>query len=86
MEIIFLPDAEADLQFWISSGNKTILKKISELISDIKLHLYSGLGKPEPLKHDLSGTWSRRINKEHRLIYEIDSNIILILSVKGHYK
>mgnify|MGYP003491728144 len=55
MEIIFLPDAEDDLQFWIATGNKDILKKITQLIDDIKINPHSGLGKPEPLKHQLTG-------------------------------
>lgn len=85
MEIIFLPDAEKELNFWISSGNKSILKKIAQLISDIISSPFEGIGKPESLKHNLSGTWSRRITKEHRLIYEIIDGKILIHSVKGHY-
>ena len=85
MEVIFLPDADDDLQFWISAGNKVIIKKIVQLIDDIKVHPYTGLGKPEPIKHKLSGAWSRRINKEHRLIYEMDGEKILILSARGHY-
>lgn len=86
MEVIFLPDAEEDLQYWVSTGNKAIIKKIAQLVEDIKLHPYSGLGKPEPLKYNLSGVWSRRINREHRLVYEVTDNIICILSVWGHYK
>jgi toxin YoeB len=85
MEVIFLPDAEDDLNYWISTGNKSILKKIAQLIEDINIRPHSGLGKPEPLKHKLSGAWSRRINREHRLIYEIKEDSILILSAKGHY-
>ncbi len=85
MEIIFLPDAEDDLQYWISTGKKPILKKIAQLVDDIIIHPHTGLGKPEPLKHSLSGVWSRRINKEHRLVYEITDNKVLILSAKGHY-
>lgn len=87
MEIDFTDDAKSDLAFWIKSGNKSIQKKINELITSISHTPYSGVGKPEALKHELSGLWSRRINKEHRLIYEIDeeSNLILIHSLKGHY-
>ena len=85
MEVIFLPDAADDLNFWVTSGNKSILKKIAQLIDDIKLHPHSGLGKPEPLKHSLIGCWSRRINKEHRLVYDIIEGNVLILSVKGQY-
>jgi toxin YoeB len=59
MEIIFLPDADDDLQYWVSTGNKAIIKKIAQLVEDIKLHPYAGIGKPEPLKHNLTGAWSR---------------------------
>ena len=90
MEIIFAPKAVNDLIFWKKSGNKTIQKKIEQLIFAIQKNPFEGIGKPEPLKYDLSGSWSRRINQEHRIIYEIqDDNIVLILtilSVKGHYK
>lgn len=85
MEIIFLPDAEDDLQYWISTGNKAVIKKIVQLLDDIKVQPYFGLGKPEALKHNLSGAWSRRINKEHRLVYEVRIDIVLVLSAKGHY-
>lgn len=85
MEVIFLPDADDDLNYWISTGNRLVLKKIAQLIDHIKLNPYSGLGKPEPLKHNLSGAWSRRITREHRLVYEVTNDSILILSAKGHY-
>ena len=85
MEVIFLPDAEDDLKKCVANGNKQMLKKISQIIDDIKLHPFEGIGKPEPLKHELSGAWSRRINREHRLVYEVDDEIILILSARGHY-
>ncbi len=67
-----------------------MLKKISELLRAIQQSPFEGIGKPEPLKHNLSGVWSRRINKEHRIIYEIiDENtieILNIISLKGHYE
>jgi len=85
MEIIFLPEAEEDLQYWVSTGNKAIVKKIAQLIEEIKLQPYSGTGKPEPLKHNLTGAWSRRISKEHRLVYEVKDDNVLVLSVRGHY-
>jgi len=85
MEIIFLPDADDDLRYWLKIGNKAILKKISGLIKSIQATPYEGLGKPEGLKHSLSGLWSRRINQEHRLIYEIEAGKIFIHSLKGHY-
>lgn len=71
------------------SGNKIIQKRIVLLIEDIVKHPYYGIGKPQPLKYELSGKWSRRINDEHRIIYQIvEENIIDILeivSLKGHY-
>jgi len=87
MEIKLLEDADDDLAFWIKSGNKPVQKKINELLLSIKETPYCGVGKPEALKHQLSGLWSRKINKEHRLVYEIDeeANLILIHSLKGHY-
>jgi toxin YoeB len=90
MEIVFSTKAKNDLAFWNKSGNKKILKKISELLRAIQENPFEGIGKPEPLKHNLSGVWSRRIDQEHRLIYEIiDENTIEILNVislKGHYE
>ncbi|WP_428224195.1 Txe/YoeB family addiction module toxin [Flavobacterium sp.] len=90
MEIRYSKKAKSDLEFWSKSGNKKIIKKISELIKDIQLHPYEGLGKPEALKYELVGYWSRRIDAEHRIIYEIiDENtidILSIISLKGHYE
>ena len=86
MEIVFLPKADQDLTFWIKSGNKTILKKIAALIADILKNPTTGIGKPEQLKHELQGFWSRRINQEHRIVYEIKNNTTIeIFSLKGHY-
>lgn len=85
MEIVLLPDADDDLNFWVKSGNKAILKKISELIRSIQETPFQGIGKPEGLKHNLSGLWSRRISHEHRLVYEVREEKILIHSLKGHY-
>lgn len=66
--------------------NKAVFKRIYELIRDIRRHPFEGIGKPEPLKGNLSGYWSRRITDEHRLVYKVDSNgDILIIGVKGHY-
>lgn len=86
MEIIYSPKALQDLQFWKKSGNKVIQKKIQELIDAIEENAFTGIGKPEQLKHALSGKWSRRINQEHRIIYSVsEANRIRILSLKGHY-
>lgn len=90
MEIIYSEKAQKDILFWKKSGNKSIMKKITSLIEDILIHPYEGLGKPEQLKYELSGRWSRRIDKEHRIIYRITEEnnieILNILSLKGHYE
>jgi len=88
-QVEFSEKAIIDLKFWEKSGNKNFIKKISQLIVAIQENPYSGIGKPEALKHELSGKWSRRIDREHRLIYEvIDENtieILNIISLRGHY-
>ncbi|MGO4877200.1 Txe/YoeB family addiction module toxin [Pedobacter psychrotolerans] len=81
-------EALADIKFWKKSENKTVQKKIEQLIVDILEHpyTYTGIGKPEPLKYDLSSLWSRRINGEHRIIYQILNDALHIHSLRGHYK
>lgn len=90
MQIVFTTKARKDLDFWIKSGNKNILNKITDLIEDIQLHPFEGIGKPEQLKHQLSGKWSRRINQEHHIIYKVTEEntieLLDILSLKGHYE
>lgn len=71
MEVIYSQKAQKDREFWKKSGNKAVMNKITALIEDIQLHPFEGIGKPEPLKHQLSGKWSRRINQEHRIIYKV---------------
>ena len=75
------------MTFLRKSITQFILKKIRQLLEIITETPYSGIGKPEPLKHHLAGLWSRRINQEHRLVYEVieTDNVILIHSLKGHY-
>ena len=87
MEIVLLPQAQKDRDYWKKSGNKAIMERISALLKDIMEHPYTGIGKPEPLKYDLAGKWSRRINAEHRLIYSVNKNIITIyvFSMRYHY-
>lgn len=77
--------AKEDIDFLKKSGQSKILKKIRQLIESIHENPFEGIGKPEPLKHALSGTWSRRINREHRLVYEVSREKIFILSLRGHY-
>jgi toxin YoeB len=84
--IDFSVHAEKDIDFHKKSGNKEILKKIHILLNELTEHPFEGLGKPEPLHYNLKGSWSRRINHEHRLIYEVIADAVLIHSAKGHYE
>ncbi len=88
MEIRFTKEASEDLSYWKKIGNKQILSKIERLLSDIAEHPYSGIGKPEPLRFELAGYWSRRINLEHRIVYRVENDqiIVVILSMRFHYK
>jgi toxin YoeB len=83
MNKIFSDIAWQHYLYW-QSEDKRILRKINELIRDIERHGNSGLGKPEPLKHELSGYWSRRITDVHRLIYSLDEENISIASCRGY--
>ena len=83
--IDFSNQAERDIDFHKKSGNKSILKKILILLNELSQHPFEGSGKPEALKHSLTGYWSRRINQEHRLVYEVFEDTVLLHSAKGHY-
>lgn len=87
MEIAYSIQAIEDISYWKRSGNKAVQEKISALINDIAKHPYTGIGKPEPLKYQLSGSWSRRITLTDRLVYSvnIESNSIEIETLRGHY-
>ena len=85
MEIEFLGKALDDIDYWKKSGNKSVQKRITKLLNSIIKTPYTGIGKPEPLKHDLSGYWSRRITEEHRLVYTVSNNRIKVISMRFHY-
>ncbi len=85
MEIDYTLQAKEDLAYWKKVNNVIVLKKIRKLIEAVLENPYEGIGKPEPLKHNLSGCWSRRIDKEHRLVYEVTENLVTVLGMKGHY-
>ena len=78
-------DAWEDYLYW-QGQDKKILKKINQLVKDMSRNPYEGIGKPEPLKGNLSGFWSRRIDDEHRIVYTLEDNKLLILSCRGHYE
>ena len=81
----FSDQANSDISYHKKIGNKAILRKILNLLNELSEHPFEGTGKPEALKHNLSGFWSRRINNEHQLVYEVYVGIVYIVSVKGHY-
>ena len=85
MEVAYNRKALDDLKYWKSTGNKIIQAKITALIKDIQVQPFKGIGKPEGLKHQLTGKWARRINSEHRIIYAVAGNTLQIYSLKGHY-
>ena len=84
---MYSPEALDDIQYWKKSGDRNIMSKISALVSSIEKTPFSGIGKPEALKYDLAGCWSRRISKEHRLVYRVLGNkLIEIISLRFHYQ
>ena len=86
MRVVLLPQAKLDLEFWKKTNNKSVLLKITKLVDSIVESPYQGIGKPEALKHNLSGKWSRRIDKANRFIYFIEGNELNVYSLKGHYQ
>jgi len=83
--LILHPPIEKDTQK-LKKEDKRLLAKVWELIIDISKHPFEGIGKPEPLKGNFSGYWSRRINEKHRLVYKVDEQTILIVACYGHYE
>jgi len=80
----FTDEAWDDYLYWIETDKKQ-LKRINQLIKDIDRHPYEGIGKPEPLKANLHGYWSRRIDLEHRIVYAVESEQIVYISFRFHY-
>lgn len=84
MKKTFSTKAWEDYLYW-QATDKAVLKRVNALIKDIDRHPFEGIGQPEPLKHNWSGYWSRRIDQEHRLVYEISDDAILIAQCRFHY-
>ena len=84
MNVSFTENGWKDYLEWQKTDKKTV-KRINDLIKDILRSPFEGIGKPEPLKYDLSGKWSRRITDEHRLVYQVENDHIIILTCKYHY-
>ncbi len=84
MTLSWSDDAWEDYLYW-QTTDKKILKRINQLIKSAKRTPTEGIGKPEPLKHERRGYWSRRINKEHRLVYKCDNDFLSIVQCRYHY-
>ena len=84
MIIAFHPQAWDDYLYW-QQTDKAILRRINTLIRDIQRDPFAGIGKPEPLKFNYSGYWSRRIDDEHRIVYKVDDDEIILAQLRGHY-
>lgn len=84
MNILFTPESWDDYLYWQKNDKKN-LRRINELIKDIKRNPFEGIGKPEPLKYQLQGCWSRRIDQEHRIVYEVEEGLIRLISCRFHY-
>jgi toxin YoeB len=84
MKLIFADQAWEDLCYWIDKDRRMALR-ITKLIEDIRRDPCSGIGKPEPLRYGLTGWWSRRINEEHRLVYQVNADTIMIAQARYHY-
>ncbi len=84
MKLIFAENAWEEYLYWQKTDRKVVVR-INKLIRDIAREPYAGAGKPEPLKHALSGYWSRRITDEHRIVYRIDGENLLIAQLRYHY-
>jgi toxin YoeB len=84
MRLVFVDESWEDYLYW-QKIDKKILSRINKLIKEIVRHPFEGIGKPEPLKHKYSGLWSRRIDGEHRLIYQVKDDEIRIIKCRFHY-
>jgi toxin YoeB len=84
MRLVFTPNGWADYTHWLAADRAT-LKRINRLIDDVLRDPFEGIGKPEALRHALTGAWSRRISEEHRLVYLVDGDDVVILQARYHY-
>ncbi len=84
MRLTFTTHAWDEYQWWLAE-DRAVLKRINKVIEDALRHPYEGLGKPEPLKHMLQGAWSRRITEEHRMVYLVQGEDLVIVQLRYHY-
>ena len=84
MRLVFTPIGWEDYRHW-QSTDKAVLKRVNRLLDEALRDPYSGIGKPEPLRHVLAGCWSRRIDDEHRLVYLVEEDDAVVLQARYHY-
>lgn len=83
--LLWTPEAWADFEFWLDESPETV-NRIRTLIKETVRNPFSGIGKPEPLKHDLTGHWSRRITQTDRMVYRVEHSQLVIIALRYHYK
>ncbi len=84
MRLVFTPHGWEDYRYWLAT-DRAMLKRVNRLLDDVLRHPFEGIGKPEQLRHALAGAWSRRIGEEHRLVYLVDGDDVVILQARYHY-
>ena len=85
MKLLFSEQARGDYQYWLATDKK-LAKRINQLIRDTTRDPFCGIGKPEPLRHLLKGYWSRRINEEHRMVYRVKDDVLMVAQLRYHYE
>jgi toxin YoeB len=85
MEVVLMPTALEDVEFWKKSDNIQIQERISVLLEDISVNPFEGIGKPKKLKYELNEYWSRRINAEHRIVYTLLNSKVYVIACQYHY-
>ena len=83
--IEFSATANEDYQYWKKTGNTKVIEKIKVLLKNMQETPFKGIGKPEALKHNLAGYWSRRINRANRIVYKVEKNVIYVIQLRLHY-
>lgn len=84
MNILFTDNGWDDYQYWVAH-DKAMVKRVNKLIDEVRRTPFTGIGKPEALKHQLAGYWSRRITEEHRLVYAVEENNLVVIAARHHY-
>lgn len=85
MRVVFTPHGWDDYRHW-QTADRAILKRVNRLVDDARRDPFAGIGKPEQLKHALAGAWSRRVTDEHRLVYLVDGDDLVIIQARFHYE